>query len=152
MERRETFLLFRSVWPWPSGASIKNMSEKETISIYMSHVCAAATLYDWLSHSAIKLYSLHMCGNTRTHMHTHVSFCCQLLHLKTINVMKLTELEAGKAFFFFSISPASFLRLMHWAVFSVIVYMYKWHRHRNCLYFQNCWYVRSNPTAHFTVV
>lgn len=33
-----------SAWPWPSGATIKNVSEKKTISIYMSHVSAATLL------------------------------------------------------------------------------------------------------------
>lgn len=33
-----------SAWPRPSGAAIKNVSERETISIYMSHVSAATLL------------------------------------------------------------------------------------------------------------
>lgn len=73
-------VLHTSAWPWPSGAAIKNVSEKETISIYVSRVCAATRLRLTVpfNHKTVLPSYVLKHTHSQTHWNTHAErdACC----------------------------------------------------------------------------
>lgn len=74
-----------STCSWPSGAAIKNVSEKEAISIYMSHVSAATLLQLTVPLNHKTILPSYVSKHTRTETYIHAekdvfehvtSYCC----------------------------------------------------------------------------